>query len=729
MREDGRLQACDLRDALTRVWPTDAHFAAYEPIELPVAGTDRTAIVRPRITADQTSPDTIYDCDVPMRMVALVGDLDDPVAHETGGDARDEWVADIASRLESSGLAWYRTARGARCIMRLAVPFEIRTPADTQAWRELYMSWRQWAAEAHGLEIDRACADPTRVFRLPCVTRDGELNEADVVRLDQMPVFDPGVHLRDVPDTEETNADARVVDGDRGVLPAPDDTPAPTERAKRLAKAIGLRWLDGGRIETNAALNLFGGLLGHHWSKAEVASLLALLDAHEPDERKRAEHRRILGNAVALDGFGGFVDWAGEDWADADAALNYDPAIDRLRERSARLDAAPSFDAARVNDLTPDADAFTAMCDWADRTRPPPALEYVVPGLELAPGKVSAIQAFARGGKTPFALLLALCVASGKPFVGHDVVQCPALYLAFEGGLLTEEREARLCAGLGLDRAAVPFRLARPHGYLDPGFCLALEDYVRAHRIGLVVVDTYTSGVPGDIDHNSSRFSEAMRALGDLSDATGACVVVLLHENKGDRQDSMRGISGHNTVPAAIQAAIRLRNDPERSTLTVSCTREVRRPFETFDVMFRDVDDPSAPTGSALVAERVAIPTPAQASAMRGESTARSCNAAKQHDRRRRLLHSGERIMTHAQSQAAVNRHHSASVLMRVVGDLGRNVAAEALARLVEAGLLRADPGGGYSLTEAGVAADAAAVTAALIGPPEALGARFARGP
>jgi hypothetical protein len=48
--------------------------------------------------------------------------------------------------------------------------------------------------------------------------------------------------------------------------------------------------------------------------------------------------------------------------------------------------------------------------------------------------------------------------------------------------------------------------------------------------------------------------------------------------------------------------------------------------------------------------------------------------------------------------------------------------------RLVEAGLLRADPGGGYTLTDPGVAASEADVTAALVGPPEALGARFARG-
>lgn len=128
-----------------------------------------------------------------------------------------------------------------------------------------------------------------------------------------------------------------------------------------------------------------------------------------------------------------------------------------------------------------------------------------------------------------------------------------------------------------------------------------------------------------------------------------------------------------------------------------------------------------------MVAERSATVTPGQAAAMRGGDGSRPCNAARQHDKRRRLLKAGERIIAHAQSQGAVNRHHAASVLVRVAGDVGRNASSEALARLVEAGLLRADPGGGYSLTEVGVSADAAAVTEALM-PPAVLGARFDRG-
>jgi hypothetical protein len=105
-----------------------------------------------------------------------------------------------------------------------------------------------------------------------------------------------------------------------GALPA--TLPAPSEDAIALANAIHDRWLDGGRIETNAWLHLAGWLLGARWDKGEVGALLALLDADEGDDRKRADHVRVLGNARPLDGPGGARLWLAEDFATVDAIVN-----------------------------------------------------------------------------------------------------------------------------------------------------------------------------------------------------------------------------------------------------------------------------------------------------------------------------------------------------------------------------------------------------------------------
>jgi hypothetical protein len=243
-----------------------------------------------------------------------------------------------------------------------------------------------------------------------------------------------------------------------------------------------------------------------------------------------------------------------------------------------------------------------------DRSLPPPPLVYVIEGLDLAQGKVSAIQAFANVAKTPFALLMAICVAAGKPFLGFEVKQRNTLFLAFEGGILTEEREARLCAGLGLKRQDVPLHFMHVDSVLSETFLSDLEAYIVAHEIGAVVFDTYGSALPGDIEHNSDKFSFWLKQLGKLSDATMALIIVLLHENKNEAARGLRKMSGHNSAPGAIQAAIGLeRRSEERTVIEVYCSREVRKAFPRFAVAFRDVPCEGAPTGLSLVAEKQGI--------------------------------------------------------------------------------------------------------------------------
>jgi hypothetical protein len=118
-------------------------------------------------------------------------------------------------------------------------------------------------------------------------------------------------------------------------------TAEPTDRAAELADLVRERWLDGGRIESHAALNLFGWLLGRGWRRAELVALLDLLDQDEPAAGKRAEHRRILGRAVALDGPGAAREWLGEDWPAVDALANPEREAARamLADRAARAPA------------------------------------------------------------------------------------------------------------------------------------------------------------------------------------------------------------------------------------------------------------------------------------------------------------------------------------------------------------------------------------------------------
>lgn len=120
--------------------------------------------------------------------------------------------------------------------------------------------------------------------------------------------------------------------GDRE--PIPEDAAEPTPRAFALAASFAERWLAGDRVASNAALHLFGWLLGAGWGKAELAGLLACLDADEPDARKAAEHRHILDSARAIEGPGAFRAWCGDDWPTVDAAANPLTTARRLRREA-----------------------------------------------------------------------------------------------------------------------------------------------------------------------------------------------------------------------------------------------------------------------------------------------------------------------------------------------------------------------------------------------------------
>lgn len=108
----------------------------------------------------------------PITMTAVAFDFDPP-HHEP--DAL--WSAGVEAKLrelvaEHGGYA-YSTRAGWRWVATLAAPTQIHTAADWAQWRARYAAACDWLA-ARGLATDRSCSEPGRLFRLPCVVRDGQ---------------------------------------------------------------------------------------------------------------------------------------------------------------------------------------------------------------------------------------------------------------------------------------------------------------------------------------------------------------------------------------------------------------------------------------------------------------------------------------------------------------------------------------------------------------------------
>lgn len=237
-----------------------------------------------------------------------------------------------------------------------------------------------------------------------------------------------------------------------------------------------------------------------------------------------------------------------------------------------------------------------AVCEEDIRlaTKPPP-VHWLCRDLGIAPGRPTVVGGFAGGGKSPFAQALAISVATGRPFLGMPVRQERVAWCAFEAAQVAHVNLQRLARGAGVDPSAIAIDAWPFRGKLnDRGTMAELRRRVRASGHGLVVIDSYTSGLR-DVEHNSSAFGDALRQLEKLSDETGAVVLVLMHTAKKAEATGSRDIAGHFSAIASAQAAVSLtRPDPDRLTrFKVSCLRSLFAPFDSFEVEFRDVhEDP-----------------------------------------------------------------------------------------------------------------------------------------
>lgn len=155
---------------------------------------------------------------------------------------------------------------------------------------------------------------------------------------------------------------------------------------------------------------------------------------------------------------------------------------------------------------------------------------YAVDGLLIA-GYCYSFTGPSGHGKTAIALTLAVCVAMGIPFAGHEASPMRVLYVAGENPDDVKMRALALAGALRLDPAALEDRLQ----FLDESFTLAerhaeLMHVIEAGGFGFVVLDTDQAlSSDGDENDNRSRVEHAKRVRMLTKTRTRPTVVDLCH--------------------------------------------------------------------------------------------------------------------------------------------------------------------------------------------------------
>ena len=153
--------------------------------------------------------------------------------------------------------------------------------------------------------------------------------------------------------------------------------------------------------------------------------------------------------------------------------------------------------------------------------------------------------------KTFVGVGMAVRVALGLPWFGYEVKAGPVVYVAAEGGRALRQRirEAEAALNSGVPAAEL---FVHPAAVQMLGAdWSALVEVCRRRKAVLVVVDTLARSSVGVEENSATETGRLVQAAADLTDATGATVLLVHHAGHG----STRG-RGSSAVYAAMDAVV-----------------------------------------------------------------------------------------------------------------------------------------------------------------------------
>ena len=196
-----------------------------------------------------------------------------------------------------------------------------------------------------------------------------------------------------------------------------------------------------------------------------------------------------------------------------------------------------------------------------------PALAWRVRGVLPAVG-LAGLYGPSASGKSFLGFDMVAAIADGARWFGCRVEAAPVVYAALEGEAgfklrvkAWETHKGRTLPD-GLRLVLQPFKLTEPQDVQD------LAAVVPADAV--VVIDTLNRAAPV-ADENSSRdMGEILEAAKRLQTLTGGLVVLVHHTGK----DATKGLRGHSSLFAALDAAVEVSRDGDRREWKVAKSKD-----------------------------------------------------------------------------------------------------------------------------------------------------------
>jgi len=221
--------------------------------------------------------------------------------------------------------------------------------------------------------------------------------------------------------------------------------------------------------------------------------------------------------------------------------------------------------------------------------------DYLIAGL-IRRGGLLEIQAYGGSGKSWLAVNLALCLASGLPWLGRLAVKLSTVVcLDYENGFYEMARRLQANAkALGL---ATPVQgiglITMPDLYMtSDGFEGSVTKLAAAYQV--IIIDTLKAASPG-VDENDSKMRESLDRLRRVGERTGCTFVVLIHSKKKSNSateiDHRERGRGSSAIYDAADAQLGVEYEQGKPLQIVQTKARSGRYIEPFQVTIEDGED------------------------------------------------------------------------------------------------------------------------------------------
>lgn len=195
------------------------------------------------------------------------------------------------------------------------------------------------------------------------------------------------------------------------------------------------------------------------------------------------------------------------------------------------------------------------------------AVRNVLPSSGLA-----AVFGASGSGKTFLVLDLCVAIAEGVPWFGHRTRPAFVTYAALEGeaGIRLRVKAWEVHRGRTMPDSMrfllQPFQLTQPEDVRD----LADTMVAAGGSGGVLVLDTLNRAAPTADENSSKDMGELLQAAKSFQAATGGLVVLVHHTGK----DTSKGLRGHSSLFAALDAVIEVTRDGDRRKWSVAKSKD-----------------------------------------------------------------------------------------------------------------------------------------------------------